>query len=220
MPFFLASKMEKALKKVLQDHPELEIQYKDGSNVTISRLLKVTKDFITILGFPGTARQSQLMVKLLHSRQAFLTTVVRSGRDTQGRNVFVCKIPDKFMPNLEEGIHRYIVFPEGTVRLLVNTNRGERGITLNIWDFGNFGLTLINKTNVEFKIGTKIFQAMMQIQKMSSVLVDMQIVNIHTHEEGEKEYPLLECNFRGTPRNLEEMLSLSKKMHRAQSKSL
>ncbi|CAM2067360.1 hypothetical protein SCOR_18415 [Sulfidibacter corallicola] len=210
LEIFFGSKIEKELKHLVKTAPELEVRYAGEENFTISQLRRVYRDSIVISGFSGQLRKKELEVRILANMATFQTTVIKTGTDQVGLPIFYCKIPAKFKAGSAAARKRYHVFPEGKIRVLLTTNRGEKGVELPIWDIGEGGISILNTSDVGFKLGTKLYQSLVTIGSGSQQLIDLQIINIKKQVEGGKAYQLMMCRYQKQPRAMNEIINAAK----------
>ena len=196
------SKMEKDLKAFVEQSPDVVLRYKDGQTVIPSRILKVFRDSMTIMGFPDTLKQKEIHIRLQLNGVGFDTVISKIGRDKEGKVLFYCKMPERLLPP-NKGYRRFVIHPNGTARVLVSTNRGEKSLKLAIYDISELGMNLVSDSDVGVKIGTKFYQSMVTVGGGQAHLVDMQVCNLRKGPAG----VMLCCGFTTDPRGLSEMLS-------------
>jgi len=201
------SKIEKELKAQIQNGPELEVRYEGGDASTISLVVKIFHNSITILGFNSKLKDNRLDIKILATGYSFRTKILRTGKDSAGSPLFFCKMPEKLKPPTKR-VQRHRIYPNGSAKLLLNTNRGEQIVTLPIWEFCEYGVILANTSKVHIQMGTRLFQAMLTIGGGQTHLVDMQVANLRKRKE--EPQLLLVCLFSKPPRLLSELLTQAK----------
>ena len=170
-----ASKIEKEMMQVCPPGSELMLQYRDSSeSFIVSQMLKIYRDSVVLLGFYAKLRTKDVSVKILRSGLSFDTSVKRTGKDKNGNALFYCDMPTAITRPKASPSH-FKIYPNGSVKLLLTTNRGEKSVVMPIWEFADYGLTLANETDVELKIGTKLFQALVTVGALNAQLVNMQV---------------------------------------------
>jgi len=205
-----ASKIEKEMMQVCPPGSELMLQYRDSSeSFIVSQMLKIYRDSVVLLGFYAKLRTKDVSVKILRSGLSFDTSVKRTGKDKNGNALFYCDMPTAITRPKASPSH-FKIYPNGSVKLLLTTNRGEKSVVMPIWEFADYGLTLANETDVELKIGTKLFQALVTVGALNAQLVNMQVANSRMDTGPKGPVRLLSCVFTSEPRALTEMLSLAK----------
>ena len=210
LSLFFGSKIEKDLKAMAAEHPECEVAYagSDEEAFTATRMIRVVRDSVVILGFPGKLKQRQLRIRSLFNGLSFETTLTGQSKDKLGQLLFHCKMPEKLMPT--PGFRRYKVYPNGSAKIILSTNRGETSVNLPLWEVSEFGITLVNNTRTEVKVGTRLYQSMVQVGGGQAHLVDMQVANIRLQQLEDKKFPLLICGYSKPPRGLTEMVGVAK----------
>ncbi len=203
------TKIEKELKALLEQAPELEVRYQDGETFTVSRLLKVYRNKVVLLGFTGKLKKPELRATFLANGAWFNTKVVTRAYDNAGRPLFYCKLPEALSPPAQPW-QKHRIKGAGEVRALVSTNRGERSMELPIWECSSLGMTLINATDVEFRGGAKFFQALTTIGGMKPQLVDLQVASSRRLKLDGKLQTALTCAYLREPRALSELLAAAK----------
>lgn len=199
------SKMEKDLKAFIEKSPEVVMRYRDNENVIPSRILKIFRDTLVIMGFPGKLQQREFHVRLQLNGVGFDTAVSKVGKDKAGKAVFYCKLPERLLPPGKD-YRRFIIHPNGSAKVLVSTNKGEKSLKLPIYDLSEMGINLVNETDVAINIGTKFYQSLVTIGGGQAHLIDMQVANLRKGPAG----LMLCCGFTTPPRALSEMLSTAK----------
>ncbi|CAM2007836.1 hypothetical protein [Acanthopleuribacter pedis] len=204
---FFGNKIEKEFKQLLKEAPELEIRYAGEEEYAVSRLRKVFRDSLIIGGFKGALRKKELEIRILSNMTSFKTEVIRTGIDHNGNPIFYVKIPAKLNMAGNAARKRFVIHPNGTVKILLSTNRGQKSLVLKIFDIGEGGISIVNDSKIGFKPGTKLFQTMITIGSMSDQLVDLLVANVKNRQVGDSMQQLLICTFKKQPRALKEMLS-------------
>lgn len=206
------SKEEKAFKAACPLGSELQIGYVGVETSTISQLLKVDSKAITILGFTGKLRSKEISVKVLRNGVTFDTVIRRSGADKNGNPMFSCDFPKK-LNRSPKPVQIFKIFPsESTAKILISTNRGEKSILFPIYEVTEYGLSLVNKANIAFKVGTKFFQAMVTVGSMNGQLLNMQVAKVRNEKTADGVIQVLSCVFTEEPRALSELLSQGKSL--------
>ncbi len=206
-----SSKMEKELKTLSMGAPELELRYSGGDSITVSKMIKINRDSLVLLGFPGKLKKNKIAVKILANGARFETTILRQGLDNKGQIIFFCQMPEKIIPP-SASARRLVINSQGSARVIVSTNYGEKSLTLPIWDISENGLSLLNTSKVQIKIGTKLFQSLLTVGTIKGHLADLQVANVRNHRNGKVNIPLLSCLFIHPPRTISEMLSMAKSL--------
>lgn len=209
---FFGSKIEKEFKQLLKDAPELEIRYAGEEEYAVSRLRKVFRDSLIIGGFKGALRKKELEIRILSNMTSFKTEVIRTGIDNNGNPIFYVKIPAKLSMATGAARKRFVIHPNGKVKVLLSTNRGQKSLELKIFDIGEGGISMINDSKIGFKPGTKLYQTMVTIGSMGEQLVDLLVANVKTRQTEEGPQQLLICTFKKQPRALKEMLSVAQSL--------
>lgn len=203
------SKIEKEFKQLLKDAPELEIRYAGEEEYAVSRLRKVFRDSLIISGFKGTLRKKELEIRIISTMTSFQTEVIRAGVDSGGSPIFYVKIPAKLNMADSAARKRFVIHPQGKVKILLSTNRGQKSVELKIYDIGEGGVSIINDSKIGFKAGTKLYQTVVTIGSMSDQLVDLLVANVKNREVGGEPQQLLICTYKKPPRALREMLTVA-----------
>lgn len=210
LSLFFGSKIEKELKALAAEHPECDVGYagSEEPSFTATKILRVVRDSIVILGFPGKIKQKELRLRSLSTGITFDTVLSGSNSDKLGQLLFHCKMPEKLghIP----GFRRYPVYPNGSAKIILSTNRGETSVKLPVWEISELGITLVNNTRTEVKIGTRLYQAMVEIGGGQAQLADFQVANIRLQDMGDKKFPLLICSYSRLPRGLTDLINVAK----------
>ncbi len=204
-----ASKMEKELAQLCPEGTELMLYYRGDESFTVSQMLKIYRDSIVLLGFYSKLRTTEITVKVLSTGMTFDTEVRRLGTDKNGNAMFYCDMPKSFARPKAKPIH-YHIYPNGSAKVLLTTNRGERSLSMPIWAVSDFGIVLSNESGVEVKIGTKLFQALVTVGSMNGQLCNLQVANVRNEAGPNGPLRLLNCVYTSEPRNLSEILSMAK----------
>lgn len=204
-----ASKMEKELQQICPPGTELMLHYRGAESFTVSQMLKIYRESIVLLGFFSKLRSAEITVKCLETGFTFDTEVRRLGSDKNGNAMFYCDMPKAVVRPKSRPI-QYLIYPNGSAKVLLSTNRGERSVAMPIWAVTEFGVVLSNESGVEVKIGTKLFQALVQVGAMNGQLCNMQVANIRTENGPNGPLRLLSCVYTAEPRNLSEILTMAK----------
>ena len=208
---FFESKFEKEIKSVCQPGMELELRYSGGDTITVSQVIKIYRDSIVLLGFFAKLKVSELQVRIIDNGISFDTVIKRKGTDSKGNALFYCSMPVKLnYPKKRPEIFR--IYPNGSCKILVSTNRGEKSVVLSMWALSESAIYLANKTNVNIKIGTKLFQALATVGTMGAQLCNMQVAKIRNEKHPDGDLSILSCLFTSPPRALPEMLSQAKSL--------
>lgn len=206
------SKEEKAFKAAIPMGSELEISYTGIDTHTISQLLKVDSKSVTLLGFRGKLRSKEISVKVLRSGMSFETVIRRAGSDKNGNPLFYCDFPKK-LNRASKPVQIYKIYPsESQAKILISTNRGEKSVVFPIWEVSEFGISLVNKANIGFKIGTKFFQAMVTVGSLNGQLINMQVAKLRNEKTPDGVMQVLTCVWTDEPRALSEILSQGKSL--------
>ncbi|MDJ0840271.1 MAG: hypothetical protein QNK37_27420 [Acidobacteriota bacterium] len=200
-------KIEKDLKALAAKGPELELRYTGGESISVSKILKIYRNTIQIIGFFGKLKQKDLEITMLATGISFQTQVTRVGNDQLGNPVFFCSMPERIKPR-PKPLQKYRINMKGKAKLLVTTKQGERSVVLPVYEISELGITLANDSKIGIKIGTKFFQGMVTIGEGQSHLCDMQVANVRPVKKDTPE--LLVCAFSREPRAIGEMLSVAK----------
>ena len=209
-------KLEKDLKNLVAGKgPELTWHYRDSEAHQVSKVMKLFRDSMVILGFSGKLRQREIEITFLGNGVRFQTSITRSGPNKLGQSLFHCRMPEKLLPPKAQ-FQRFRINGAGNLRLMVGTMRGDKSLVLPLYEVSTLGLNLINDSDVEIKVGTKFFQAMASIGSGNqSHLVDLRVANVRPQKIDGKTLPLLVCAFTHEPRSLGEMLSQAKANQRS-----
>ena len=209
LSLFFGTKIEKDLKAMLE-HPECVISYvgEQEEGFTATRLMRVMRDSIVILGFPGKVKTKQLRISSLYNGLSFETTLTGQSKDRMGQLQFYCKMPEKLIPT--RGFRRYHIHKNGSAKIILSTNRGETSVNLPIWDISELGVTLVNTTRTEIKIGTRCFQSMVQVGSGQAQLTDFQVAHLKMQKVDDKKFPLLICCYTKVPRGLSDLVGQAK----------
>jgi hypothetical protein len=206
-----ATKMEKDLKALVKTGPELEVRYPDSDKVTFSILTTIYRNSIVIMGFTDELRSKDLELRFVHNRVGFRTTIEKQGVDKNGRRVFHCAMPTKLMRPSALDAQNFRVFPNGgDTKILMSTNRGNKSVLLPIFAVGAGGMTLVNKTDVHIKIGTRLYQSMVRIPGAPEALVDLIVAAVRKQPSPDIGGPLLMCIYEAPPRHFDAMLGAAR----------
>lgn len=208
-----ASKMEKDLKALVKVGPELEVRYPDSEKVTFSALTAIYRNSIVILGFTDELRSKDLELRFVHNRVGFRTSIEKQGRDKNGRRLFHCSMPAKlFRPTAQEA-QNYRIYPNGGhAKVLISTNRGNKSVLFPVYALASGSISIVNKSDVQVKLGTRLYQSMVAIPGAAEVLVDLIVAAVRKPPSPDVEGPILVCLFETPPRKLDQMLSASKSL--------
>lgn len=206
---FFVSKIEKELKVLCPAGTELELRYRESESFTVSQMIKSYRGTIVLLGFFARLKAKEITVKILKSGISFDTVVNRMGTDKNGNALFYCSMPEKLIKATKKVDH-FNIYPNGSAKLLVTTNRGDKSLVMPIFELSDYGVLLVNDTGVEVKIGTKLFQTLITVGSMGAQLVNMQVANLRNQSTPDGPKQMLSCVFSEEPRILNEMLSLAR----------
>jgi len=200
------TKIEKDLKALMQMGPELVFRYENNDTASVTVLMGVNRKNLVILGFSGTLAHAELLVTFLVNGARFETRVLRRGNDSRGNTLFYCSLPERIVPDRHFQRHR--INGQGTAKILVTTNRGDKTSVLPVLEVSTSGLHLENKSGIQIKVGTKLFQTLVTVAGGASHLVDLQVAGVRAARGtvGER----LVCAFTHEPRALTEMLSAAR----------
>lgn len=208
-----ASKMEKDLKALAKAGPELEVRYPDSDRVTFSMLTSVYRNGIVILGFADELRSKDLELRFVHNRVGFRTSITKQGQDKNGRRIYHCAMPDRLLKPSAQDAQLFRVFPQGgQAKVLISTNRGNKSVLLPIFAVGAGSLMLVNKTDVHIKIGTRLYQSMVDVPGSPESLIDLIVAAARKPPSPEVPGPVLTCLYETPPRRLEQLLSAAKSL--------
>lgn len=201
--------MEKELVQICPPGTELMLYYRGAESFTVSQMLKIYRESIVLLGFYSKLRSTEITVKVLSTGLTFETEVRRLGADKNGNAMFYCDMPKSISRPKTRPV-QYHIYPNGSAKVLLTTNRGERSVAMPIWEVNEFGIVLSNESGVEVKIGTKLFQAVVTVGAMNGQLCNMQVANVRNEAGPNGPLRLLSCVYTAEPRNLSEILSMAK----------
>lgn len=208
--FLFGSKVERQLLEFHRNCPEIEIKYAHGKKVVGSQIMKVNRDGFVILGFEGPLKESLLDVRVVQTHHTFVTKVVKKGPDRMGRMLFYCALPKQIRRQHIRVAQRYFVYPNGICKFLIDTNKGQKSVLCTVWDICQEGVSLVNEANVQFNVGTKIFNSFLKLENCESHLMNLQIRNKRRQEHVGKELEILGCMFTSESKALDKMLAAAR----------
>lgn len=203
---FFGSKIEKEIKELCKVSPHVILRYPEGNDFTVSQIVKVFRDSLVVIGFGGKLKSRDFVVTFTDNHASFKTSVLKSGTDSSGRVLFYLKMPEKLLPP-SPAMRRHKIYPNGKAKLLLSTKAGQKTVELTVYDFGEIGLTVVNDSSVDIKVGTSLFQALVSVGQMNAQLCDMVAAGVRRTKMENKVVDLIFCPFKKPPIKLSEMLS-------------
>lgn len=214
MGWLFKSEVEKELERWLKECPELEIKYTESQNICLSYLYAVNKDSLVIAGFPGDLDSVLLDVRNVENGATFVTRIVRRGTGGRGESQFLVAMPEHIQPSPHTREERYTVYPNGRFTCILTTNRGNQSLSFPVVDVSLKGCGLFNDSGVTIKIGTSLFQGMMELGQGDGLLINCQVTSLRRVRLHGEEHELLGCKFTSEREVLNALIQQARSLSR------
>jgi len=209
MSFLFPGKVERLLNKCIKLSYVLHVNYADGSQDHLSRVLGFDRDELQIEGFARKPREDLMDVFINELNLGFQIRVRHVSRNERGKMVYHCNMPSELHGRREKE-ERYLVFSKNSTVVVPDPISGVV-LQLSVWDVTPTGMELINEGHHQYHQGFRFGSSRLQIDQLET-LVNLEVTHHDLKLHGEGVLPILGCKFSEKPAALDKIMEACRRI--------